>query len=131
MSISGKKLSLDINSTTLVGIVSWRVREKVDELDGASAATGGFDNPEAGFAGATIEIRGLFDIVAGVYTPIRAGTTLATLELFRDIADTTPAFSFSSALVLTSDQGAENRGRFEINATVKSKGSYSYDEPGA
>jgi hypothetical protein len=128
-SISGKKLSVDINSVTLLGTVSWRCREKVDELDGASAATSGYDSPEAGFAGATVEIRGWFDILAGDYTPIRAGTTLTNLELFRDITDVTPAFLFGSALVVTSDQGAENRGRFEINATVKSKGSYTYNDP--
>jgi hypothetical protein len=129
MAISGKKLSLDIGGTTLAGVVSWRVREKVDELDGASAATNGYDNPEAGFGGATIEVRGWFDILAGDYSPIRAGTVITTLELYRNIDDTVVAFTFPLALVVTSDQGAENRGRFEINATIKSKGSYTYAEP--
>jgi hypothetical protein len=130
MAISGKKLSVDVNGTTLLGVVSWRARETGDELDGASAATGGYDNPEMGLQGCTVEIRGWFDILTGDYLPIRRGTTLTNLELFRDIDDVTPAFLFASALVTQSDQGAENRGRFEINATVKAKGSYTYDEPG-
>jgi hypothetical protein len=130
MAISGKKLSVDVNGTTLLGVVSWRVREAADELDASSAASGGYNDVEAGFIGATIEIRGWFDILTGDYTPIRAGTTLTNLELFRDITDVTAAFTFASALVVSSDQGAENRGRFEINATVKNKGSYTYDEPG-
>jgi hypothetical protein len=129
MAISGKKLSVDINGATLLGIVSWRASERVEELDAASAATNGFDNPEAGFGGCTVSIRGWFDILTGDYAPLRAGTVLTNLELFRNIDDVTPAFLFASALVMESDQGAENRGRFEINATVKSKGSYTYNDP--
>lgn len=129
MSVSGKKLSMKVGVTTFAAIVGWTVREKVDELDAATAADAGYDHPDAGFAGATIEIKGVLDITTGVYSPIKAGTTITTLKLYRDINDTTEAYSFPTALVVESSQGAENRGRFEISATAKSSGTYTYNEP--
>ena len=129
MSVSGKKISAKIGVTTVTGIVSWRVREKADELDATTAADAGYDHPDDGLWGATIEMKGVLDITTGVYLPIRRGTVLTNLNLFRDINDVTAAFVFPIAKVFESSQGAEIRGRFEIDATAKSVGTYTYNEP--
>lgn len=129
MSISGKKISAKIGIATVVGLVGWTVDEDAQELDGTTAADGGYENPDDGVWGATIQIKGILDIETGVYTPIRRGTLIANLNLYRDIGDVTPAYTFPLAKVFKSTQGAEIRGRFEVSATIKSKGVYAYNEP--
>jgi hypothetical protein len=111
-----------------VGLVSWRARESADELDATTAADAGYAHPDTGVLGLTVEISGVMDLTSGDYTPIRAGTAITTLKLYRDI-DVTEAFLIGSAVVIESSQGGSIRERFEISATIKSVGSYTYNDP--
>lgn len=131
MAVSAKKIAAKIGATTIVGIVSWSVRESAVDLDATTAADAGYERHEAGLLGATIECRGVFDLTSGTYTPIKAGTTLTTLKLFSDVNDTTPAYSFGTAVVMESSQSGEIRGRFEMSFTAKSVGSWTYTEAGS
>lgn len=129
MSVSGKKLAAAINGTAVVGLVSWRLSETSQELDATTGADLGFESPDHGLLGCQVELGGTMDLTTGRYVPLRAGTTLANLRLFREVTDVTPAALIPTALILQSNQGGEVRGRFEIAATIKSKGSYTISDP--
>ncbi len=131
MAVSAKKIAAKIGTTTIVGIVSWNVRESAVDLDATTAADGGYERHEAGLLGATIECRGVFDLTSGTYAVVAAGTTLTNLKLFSDIGDVDPAYTFGTAVVMESSQSGEIRGRFEMSFTAKSVGSWSYVEAGA
>lgn len=120
---------MKINTTQFAALVSWHVEEKSDELDATTAADAGYAHPDVGIIGATITLKGVLNIMSGVYSPIRTSTAIALLNLYRESTDTVAAFAFPNAICVQSNQGAENRGRFEIGATIKSIGTYTYNEP--
>lgn len=129
MSVSGKKIAAKIGTTLIVGLVSWRVRESSQELDATTGADAGYEHPDNGVLGATIELNGVMDLTSGEYVPIRAGTEFTDLKCYRDAADTDPAFLFPTARVFESGQGGGVKERFEINCTAKSVGSYTVTDP--
>ena len=132
MAISGKEIQAKIGGMSPVAIngnYAWTAEEAVAELDGTTAEDDGFENPEAGLKSCVVNLKGYMDVQAGEYTPVVAGTTISNLKLYRDKDDATPAFVFTSALVLNSTQGGEVNGKVEWTARVKSKGSYTYNDP--
>lgn len=132
MAVTGKKIGMKIGVTTFTALVGWTVDEKADELDQTTSADMGYGNPDSGVIQASISLKGLASVdVAHLYAPVRAGTLITTLKLYREIDDTTEAFNFPFALVIDSSMSGEVRGRFEISASLKSRGSYTYNEPSA
>lgn len=129
MSVSGKKIAAKIGTALIVGLVGWKARESAIELDATTGADLGYEHPEAGVLGLTVEISGVMDITSGEYIPIRAGTIFTNLKLYRDVTDTTEAYLIPTATALESSQGADVKGRFDISATVKSIGSYTVNDP--
>jgi hypothetical protein len=131
MSISGKYLTAKIATAIIVGNYSWTVEEGADILDRTVGADLGHENEDLGVDFTHVTIKGYMDVAAGAYIPIRRGTIITALNLYRDIADTTAAFAISSALVVRSRQSAEIRGKVEFECEVHSKGSVvTYDDPG-
>lgn len=127
--ISGKALTAKIGATTIVGVFNWEAEEVAAELDTTTAADGGFDHPEDGVKSLTVRLRGYMDTVDGEYAPIRRGTTISNLNLFRASTDATAAFVIPTAKVFRSTQGGEIKGRIEWSAEIKAVGSYTYNDP--
>ena len=132
MTHSGKEIEAKIGGMAPVfvsGNYAWNMEENADELDGTTGEDAGYENPSVGVYSGVVMLKGYMDIVSGTYTPIRRGTTISNLKLYRDKDDTNPAFSIPSAVVLQSTQGGEVRGKVEWTARIKTKGSYTYNEP--
>lgn len=129
MSISGKALQAEIDGVFVHGNFSWQIEEDGDELDGTTAESGGYEDPEMGVYKARVTLKGYMDVADGTYTPVRRGTIVTNLKLFRDITDVTPAFDIPTSLVLRSNQGGEVRGKVEWGSTIATKGAYTYNDP--
>lgn len=129
MSISGKALQAQIDGIFVHGNFSWQIEEDGDELDGTTAESGGFEDPEIGVYKGRITLKGYMSVIDGTYTPVRRGTVISDLKLFRDITDAVPAFDIPSAISLRSNQGGEVRGKVEWGATIATKGQYTYNDP--
>ncbi|MBA4192479.1 MAG: hypothetical protein C0467_31305 [Planctomycetaceae bacterium] len=119
----------DVSPVFIPGNQAWSVTEKAAELEGETGEDEGYENPDDGLWGATIELRCFMDTVTGEYVAIRRGTLITNLKLYRDKDDTLPAFVFPLCKVFTSTQGGETKGRVEVTATIRSKGPYSCNDP--
>lgn len=129
MSISGKYLEAKINGVFISGNYAWTVDESADDLDATTGEDDGYANHHDGVWDATINLKGYMDVAAGEYTPVRRGTVITNLQLYRDKDDDDPAFEFPSCLVLQSTQGGEVRGKIEWSARVVLRGTYTYNDP--
>lgn len=132
MSFSGKKMEAkigDVSPVFVAGNYAWDAEEEADELDGTTGEDEGYKNPDDGLWGLTVNLKGYMDVAAGEYTPVRRGTLITNLKLYRDKDDATPAFVIPLAKVFRSRQGGEVSGKIEWAATVKAKGAYTYNDP--
>lgn len=134
MSVSGKFLTVKIGATPtiLTGAFRWTVREAAEKLDRTTGSDNGFGNADAGVIDADGQIEFFLDTTLGGYNVVAAGTILTSLKLYRNGTDLSPAYTFPTALILESEQGAEVRGRFQVNVRFTNQGSYTAaDPPGA
>jgi hypothetical protein len=132
VSISGKYMETkigDVSPVFVAGNYGWTVEESADDLDGTTGEDDGYANHYDGVWDAVVNLKGYMDVAAGEYTPVRRGTTISNLKLYRDKDDATPAFTFPSCLVLNSTQGGEVRGKIEWTARIVLKGTYTYADP--
>jgi hypothetical protein len=132
MSVSGKFMQAKIGGMAPVAVVgnyAWSAEENAEELDRTEAETEGFEDTDDGVWSLTVNLKGFMDIADGSYTPVRRGTLITDLKLFRDKDDATPAFVIPKAKVYTSTQGGEVKGKVEWTARIKAKGSYTYNDP--
>lgn len=125
--ISGKGASGNVNGNLIAGCHTWKFNEKAVELDNATAANGGFENPEAGLIGGTVTLSVWYDVGLSAYTPIDAGSPVSNLNL-RATAAGGNMVSIPSGVVLESEIGAEVRGKIEATHTIKTKGAYTTNE---
>lgn len=129
MSISGKYMEARIGATVVRGNFAWSAEEGAAELDGTTAQDNGFENPDDGLYSLVVNLRGYMDVATGQYVPVRRGTTISNLRLYRNKNDLAPAFDVPVAKVFNSTQGGEVAGKIEWTARVKAKGSYTYNDP--
>ncbi|AMV28788.1 hypothetical protein VT84_30625 [Gemmata sp. SH-PL17] len=131
MSVSGKYLTAKIGAAEIKGTYAWRVSERYEKLDAITAADNGNNRKDFGVGEAEISLRLLIDIASGAYEPVAAGTEITALTLYRKKGDAQPAYSFPLVRIFDSEQGAEIRGRVEVNATGENVGIYARNEPAA
>ncbi len=129
MSVSGKYLTATINGTVIEGNYAWEAEEGGDVLDRTTGADQGAARQDMGVQDCRVSIRGYMDVVTGQYTPVRRGTVIENLELFRTDADVTPAYSIPEALVSRSKQKAEVRGKVEWDCDCLANGEYTCTDP--
>jgi hypothetical protein len=129
VSISGKFMTCAINGVEIVGNYEWEVDEAGAVLDRTVGADGGKARQDTGVDDTTVSIRGYMDIADGQYTPVRRGTEITNLNLYRNSDDVTPAFEISEAIVSRSNQKAAVRGKVEWSATVLTQGAFDYNDP--
>ena len=129
MSISGKYMIATVGDTLVHGNYAWTIEETADELDATTAEDGGYENPDDGVWSSTVNLKGYMNIIDGTYTPVRRGTLITDLRLYRNIDDAEPAFAIPLAKVFTSTQGGEVKGKIEWTAKIKTKGIYEYADP--
>lgn len=132
MSISGKKMEAKIGGVSpvfIAGNYAWDASGDVAELGSTTAEDQGFGNRDAGVRNCTVNLKMYMDVALGEFTPVIEGTVITNLKLYRDKDDTVPAFVFPVALVVNARQGGEVEGKIECAATVKNKGSFTYNDP--
>lgn len=127
--ISGKYLVAKIGAVLITGVMDWEATETVDELDGATGASEGYDYPDKGLGRVEASLNLLQNLATGEYTDVRAGSTIA-LKLYRSAGDTLPAFDIPSFLVLSSVTRGAVRDRFTVAVRGKSRGGYTANNPG-
>lgn len=132
MSTSGKYLTVAQGSTEMTDNHAWRVSGSVKELERSTGAGGGFGNVDAGLRRANISIDAWVDVdtASSVLTDFQEGEVIADLNLYFKSDDTTPAYNFPLALVLTAELGGEVDGQFQFKATLKNKGEYTTNNVG-
>jgi hypothetical protein len=128
--ISGKYLVAKIGSTTISGVMDWSATETVDELDGATGESEGYDYPDQGLRRVEADFNLIQNLATGVYSDVAAGVVI-NLKLYRSAGDTNPAFDITDFLVLSSATRGAVRERFTVAVRGKSRGSYTRNDPGA
>lgn len=128
--ISGKYLVAKIGSTSISGVMDWECTETVDELDGATGESEGYDYPDQGLRRAEASFNLIQNLATGPYTEVRAGEVI-NLKLYRSAGDTIPAFDITDFLILSSASRGAVRERFTLAVRGKSRGSYNVADPGA
>ena len=129
MSISGKYLTAMINGVVIQDNYSWSMDEGGDALDRTTGFWNGWEAEDMGVQNGHVSIKGYMDVANGQYIPIRRGTILTNLELFRNQDDATAAFTIAEALVVRSTQGGEIRGKIEWSCEVHSRGEVIANDP--
>lgn len=129
MSISGKKVGCKIGAAVVAGIYKADADMESDDLDATVGTGGGFTDTDAGCDGCTVQIAGWFDVATGVATDVKNGTVITNFKMFRDITDVNPAILMPTAIVTKFHLGAAVRDRVEFTATIKNKGTYTYNDP--
>ena len=132
MSTSGKYLTALGGGVEIVDNHAWRVSAAAKELDRSTGAGGGFGDVDGGLRRATITIDAWVDVdvAATVLTDFQENSIIWDLNLFFKVGDTTPAYAFPIALVVTSELGGEVDGQFQFKATLKNKGIYTVSNQG-
>ncbi|MBA4191312.1 MAG: hypothetical protein C0467_25295 [Planctomycetaceae bacterium] len=131
MSISGKYLTAKIGTTVITDNYAWDAAEGGQMLGRTTGAFLGKRAEDFGVDELTIIIKGYMDVAAGAYTPVRRGTTITNLRLYRDESDSVPAYDVPVAKVANSRQGAEVEGKVEWQAEIHAYGGWTYNDPGA
>ncbi len=130
--ISGKWIALKIGGVTPVlvpGVQSWSGRVVADQLDATTAEDGGYDNPDDGVKGCTIQAKIVMDINDGEYTPLKVGTLIADFKGYADISAAVPIIHMPLCKVFESEFGGEIKGTVTYNVTIKSKGEFTEADP--
>ena len=129
MSISGKFITCTIGNVEVEGNYAWEVEEGGDVLDRTVGSDNGAARQDMGVQDCRISIRGYMDVSTGNYIPVRRGTVISNLELFRNDTDTNAAFVIPEALVSRSKQKAEVRGKVEWDCDALANGEYTCNDP--
>lgn len=125
MSISGSKLACLINGVEINGLHQWEASDSgTDKLDATTGATGGYTNTDVGCYDLDVTLRLYFDLTAGITVVVYTGDVIENVELFRSASDVTPAFTLPEAIVVSSPETVEVRGKCEITMTIKNRGYY-------
>lgn len=123
--ISGKLITGFVGSNPIAGLYQYSWREKVDELDGTTGFSAGFEVVEPGVKGGTLTMRCYFDLLAGGFAPFQAGAYATNIAL-RDHPDAPPFLSIPLGLVTEAEKTGEVKGRLEYNITIRTVGAFSY-----
>ncbi len=130
--ISGKYMVAAVESSLIVGLQGWTVRETTDQLDGTTGADAGYEDDDFGIVRAEIEMDCVQNLAAGTpYVAIRATTRLTNVRLYRSYGDAQPAFTFPLVTVYESTNMGKVRERLTVNVKAKSNGAYTFTNPGA
>ena len=129
MSVSGKFMTCKIDTVEIFDNYAWDANEGADVLERTSGRHLGYEAEDLGVYNNHITIKGYMDVVLGQYTPVRRGTIITNLKLFRLASDSAPAFAIPIAVVVSSRQGGEIKGKIEWNCEVHSHGPYTYADP--
>src|SRR5262245_47421418 len=116
MSVSGKFMSCTINGVEIFDNYAWTAEEGGDVLERTAGRHQGKEAEDMGVENCHVTIRGYMDVELGQYVPVRRGTIITNLRLFRDRGDSTPAFDIPEALSVRSKQGGEVKGKVEWDA---------------
>lgn len=129
MSISGKLGGGKIDGVVIAGVQDWEAVETIDQLDGTTGSDGGYENDDGGVRRVEVTMNLVQDISTGVYSAVSAGTEITNLQLFRDLADVSPAFAIPTFRVYESGNRVEVRGRSTVRVRGRSAGSYTRNDP--
>ena len=129
MSVSGAYLSARIGNTTIAGVQSWTASESVDELDAQVGSDNGYSKYDFGSITLSVTLDLVQDISSGVYTTIRAGTTITNLNLYRNANATSQAFNVPTFKVYESEQKGAIKDRFTTRVSGKAYGNYTAYDP--
>ena len=129
MSVSGKYIVAKINGTIVAGVQEWEADETIDQLDGTTGADEGFEADDGGIQRVVVTMNLVQDITTGVYSAVRAGTSITNLTLYRDKDDAQPAFSIPIFRVFQSTNRGEVRGRVTVRVVGRSYGTYTVNDP--
>ncbi|AWM41764.1 hypothetical protein C1280_35390 [Gemmata obscuriglobus] len=94
-------------------------------MDATTGEDEGYDWPEGGVIGATVNITFVVDIVDGDFSGVATGTALQDLKLYTNLNDVVPAYHFPNAKVFRAKYGGEVKGRVMYDCTVKSQGAFT------
>ncbi len=119
--IAGKGAHGYIGAQLIAGLYNVTFRVNTVELDNATGATGGYENPEAGLLGGTLSIRGWYDVGLSRVSPVLAGQTVEQVFIYLTLDETTPHVLIPLGLVTESETGAEVRGKIDFSCTIKTK----------
>jgi hypothetical protein len=129
MSVSGKFLTCTINGVEVFDNFAWEAEEGGDVLERTAGRHNGKEAEDMGVENCHISIKGHMDVQLGQYTPVRRGTIITNLKLYRNRNDSTPAFDIPEALSARSKQGGEIKGKVAWDAEVHTRGEYTYNDP--
>lgn len=131
-SISGFATAAKIGGMSPVlvpGVQTISVEENAAELDGTTAEDEGFENPDDGLASLMVSLDLVMDITAGTFIAIRPGTLINDLKIYADTTADDPIYLLPVAKVFRSTWKGEVNGRSTYACTIKSKGTYTVNEP--
>lgn len=123
MSISGKFLSCSIGATVIAGAHEWSVAEVGDRIEATTGATSGRGKKDVGVIDCRIRIVLYLDVTAGIFTTMRAGTTLSSLKLFAVSTATNPLYTFTTVNVFESTVRGQVRDRFIVELECEPAGN--------
>lgn len=127
MSISGKYLTATVGGTAIDGTHSWEADHQVDDLDATVGNDGGFTDTDAGCESLSVRVQFYFDLTTGAAAGLRPGTELTNVNLYR-VASSDLAYTIPTAIVVGRTFSAQVRGRLEVTATIKNKGTFTYTD---
>jgi hypothetical protein len=125
--VSAKNAKVRLNGTTYTAR-KWTVTPTVEELDITNFEGAGYADRIAGIYDAEIMVEADWDSANNNFDnppSIVVGTILLNVVLY--LNDTSgPFWSFPSALITTTPNTADVRGKVELNFTAKTKGTFTY-----
>jgi hypothetical protein len=130
ITISGKYLTASIGGTEIYDNYAWDCDEDGTILDRSTGANAGWRKEDMGLQAAKVTIKGYMDVGSGQYVPVRRGTIITNLKLYRSNGDSLAAFEIAECLVSRSHQGAEVDGKIEWSATLNSRSEVITNDPG-
>lgn len=122
MSISGKFLTAKLGTALIVGTHEIGADEEADRLEATTGADNGRARKDAGVVETRMRVVLYLDVTSGVYTTLRAGTTLTDLKFFARAAATTPIYAATSATVFSMRLRGQIRDRFIVECEIEPNG---------
>ena len=111
------------------GVQKWQAECSNAELDGATAESEGFEDPDDGLGVCAWSLELVIDILLGSMVSLKNGTLITDLKLFAHIDATDPIIHMPRAKVFRAVPMGEVNGRFTYSVSGKSKGPFTFNDP--
>lgn len=122
--MTGKTFTALLGSTPISGTYQGDVEESGDEQDATDNTTGTYQDTEVGTTGLAVSITGNHRSAASPWPGIAVGSILTNVKIAPHGIGST-GWILASAIVVTSSEKVEKRGKITFTARIKSKGAYT------